>query len=92
MILNYHLLEWYFIKANMGSHTIMSELAIHQEGIRKGGGKKGPTRYQITVSVEGRELNISWTLLTQSQRRDKDKPAVSVDTPRSGYILLGVCF
>lgn len=56
----------------------------------KEGEKKGPTRYQIAVSVEGRELNISWTLLTQSQKRDKDKPAVSVDTPRSGYILLGV--
>lgn len=26
MILNYHLLEWYFIKGNMVSHTIMSEL------------------------------------------------------------------
>lgn len=36
------------------------------------------------------ELNISWSLLTQSQQRDKDKPAVRMDTPRSGYILLGV--
>lgn len=49
-----------------------------------------PTRYQIPVSVEGHELNISWTLLTQSQQRDKDKPAVRMDTPGSGYILLGV--
>lgn len=49
-----------------------------------------PTRYQIPVSVEGHEVNIDWTLLTQSQQRDKDKPAVRMDTPRSGYSLVGV--
>lgn len=50
----------------------------------------GPAMYQVPVSVEGRELNISWSLLTQSEQRDKDKPAVKMDTPCSGYILLEI--
>lgn len=40
--------------------------------------------------VDVHDVNISWTLLTRSQR-DKDKPAVRMGAPRSGYLPLRVC-
>lgn len=47
----------------------------------------GSVRHQMPVSVEGHEVNVSWTLLMEPQQKDKDKTAVRMDTPGSGYIL-----
>lgn len=48
------------------------------------------TWYQITIRVEEHRLHISRTLLTQSKQRDKEKLAVTIDPPWSGYNLLGL--